>query len=109
MASLAQTIKISVELRPCYVDGKKALFHKWAQKDDIIVKTDGFFVSMRGIKEIKLYKKGGTLQKKYENIKISKTIGIVEYADGTIAEVAPTNIKFADNEIQKYAFMPMKK
>lgn len=29
MATLESKIKVKMELRPCYVDGKKALFHKW--------------------------------------------------------------------------------
>lgn len=33
-------IKISMELRPCIINGKKALFHLWIKKKDIIMKSE---------------------------------------------------------------------
>ena len=38
---------------------------------------------------------------------ISETFGIVEYEDGTIHEVEPTQIRFADNAMREYAFPKM--
>lgn len=35
---------------------------------------------------------------------VSRTFGIVEYEDGTIHEVEPTQIRFVDREIKNYAF-----
>lgn len=33
-------IKISAELRPCIVNGKKALFHLWIKKKDIVMQSE---------------------------------------------------------------------
>ena len=32
-------MKFTVEniLRPCFIDGKKALFHRWADKENLII------------------------------------------------------------------------
>lgn len=74
----------SIDYRPCYVDGKKALFHKWIEYAKPVAPS----MSIIG-------DKGGQLW---------YTFGIVEYVDGTIEEVSPAKIKFADNLINQYAF-----
>ena len=38
---------------------------------------------------------------------VSATFAIVEYEDGTIHEVEPTNIRFVDNAMSEYAFPEM--
>lgn len=38
---------------------------------------------------------------------ISETFGTVEYDDGTIHEVEPTQIRFVDNAMSEYAFPEM--
>lgn len=67
MASL-DSISIAIERRPCYVDGRKAMFHQWVQ-DAPRLSSVGSLVS---------------------------TLGIVEYEDGTVELVEPQAIKFAD-------------
>lgn len=39
MASL-NDIKIVTELRPCIINGKKALFHLWIKKKDIVMQSE---------------------------------------------------------------------
>jgi len=77
-------VKISIEYRPCYVDGKKALFHKW--NDIAVVQAPGFAVGSSP---------GGQLK---------ETFGLVEFEDGTVREVSPHKIKFADRKIKEYYF-----
>lgn len=33
-------IEIKQELRPCYINGKKALFHLWIKKKDFIMQSE---------------------------------------------------------------------
>lgn len=33
-------IDVKQELRPCFINGKKALFHLWIRKYDFIMKTE---------------------------------------------------------------------
>lgn len=34
------SIEIKTEIRPCYVNGKKALFHLWIKKKDFIMQNE---------------------------------------------------------------------
>ena len=76
MASLDSTITIQHERRPCYVDGKKAMFHQWANRQEIIAPS----VAVGG--------HGGGV--------VAAVFGIVEFEDGTVQERRPNDIRFAD-------------
>ena len=39
MASF-NNIQIGQELRPCYINGKRALFHLWIKKKDIVMQSE---------------------------------------------------------------------
>lgn len=69
----------SAEYRPCYANGKKALFHRWSAKSEIVEPS-----AMIGGHN------GGVL---------FWTVAIVEYQDGTVGEVLPTDIRFCDNKL----------
>lgn len=81
-----------VEYRPCIVttkkgrgyERKKALFHCW-----------NFRSELHGASPLI----GG-----HSAGQVSETFGIVEYEDGTVHEVFPTQIMFVDREIKNYAF-----
>lgn len=76
MACLSSTITITKELRPCLVDGKRALWHEWTTRREIVppsIMTGGH---------------GGG--------QISATFALVEYEDGTVAEVYPSRVRFLD-------------
>ncbi len=66
-------IKISAELRPCEVDGKRALFHGWGAGVTLVKRSDDYFNSH------------------------DTTGAIVEYEDGQVAEVEPGKVRFLDN------------
>jgi hypothetical protein len=88
-------------LRPCYVTRREvtvgdkphalkttvrtdnALFHCWEQKSQVVAPSP-----MVGGHP------GGT---------VSGVLGIVEFANGSIAEVEPTDIVFIDNKHEEYA------
>lgn len=65
-------IRINQEYRPCYIKGKKALFHKWVHTKNL-------------------------LGQEFE-------VGIVEYEDGVVEEINPTNIRFCDRKLKDYDF-----
>ena len=108
MAAFNNTITITgAEYRPCYVDGKKGLFHRWVDKEQPIIKinnTYGDFNANHINIILDIYRDKSVLPPEAD-LKIHKdTFGIVEYSDGTVAEVAPTLIRFADNKLSEYAF-----
>lgn len=81
-------IKVSIEGRPCYVDGKKAMFHIWSVKQEIVPPSPF---------------KGG-----HSGGVVSGIVGIVEFEDGTVAEVYPCGIQFADGgDFQDTMFRPL--
>lgn len=100
MAALDGTITMtSSEYRPCEVGGKKALFHRWAEINKAMVKVKPF-VSDRDIQDIKNSLRDGQIglfDSKVDVTPIMQTIAIVEYEDGTVAEVAPVQVHFLDS------------
>lgn len=70
------------EYRPCFVGDKKALFHRWNDISYIVEPS----ISIGG--------HGGGV--------VKHTLGMIEYEDGTIEEVAPRKIKFVAGMRQEY-------
>lgn len=77
MASLDSEIVIKRELRPCYVDGRKALFHGWVDVADVITPS----IAIGG-------HNGGTVR---------DTLALVEYENGKVAKVDTRYFRFADH------------
>lgn len=69
-------IIIENETRPCYVNGKKALFHRWSERRQTIPESPWIGGHPAGF--------------------IAATLAIIELEDGTVKEVIPSAIKFAD-------------
>ena len=110
MSSLDGKITIERELRPCIVhvpekreyfrenrerkyrikkseEDIKALFHCWGYRSELVDASPMI---------------GG-----HSGGRVSGTFAIVEYEDGTIHEVEPTQIRFVDNAMSEYAFPGM--
>lgn len=80
-------VNIKVEVRPCYVKHKKALFHGWFNCSEIVAPS----VCVGG-------HNGGVLM---------YPIGLVEFEDGKVETVNPTSIRFADGgEFGEACFCP---
>lgn len=77
-------ITITYERRPCIVKGKKALFHRWADKAQLVGESP-----LRGGHP------GGQLW---------LVVGIIEYEDGCVHEAYPDEIRFIDNPMERYAW-----
>ena len=69
-------MKIETKLRPCLVNGEKALFHTWSNKSQIVEPSPLIGGHNGGVLEY--------------------TVGIIEYEDGQISECLPSQIKFID-------------
>lgn len=87
MAAFNGTITVNnSQYRPCIASGKKALFHRWTERAQIVPPSPMVGGHSGGI--------------------IKDTAGIIEYEDGTVADVYATNIKFVDNLFAEYSFPP---
>ena len=76
------SMNCKIELRPCYVDGTKALFHGWGKNKRIVEPSP---MSGGG--------PGGTA---------AQILGIVEFSYGTVKQVFPERIKFTDHLFDAY-------
>lgn len=70
---------IESEYRPCYVNGRKALFHRWVNTANP--------AAPKGV---------DPNDEKVKFFQHRSTTGLVEYEDGTLARVWPQDIRFAD-------------
>jgi hypothetical protein len=67
-----------LQARPCKVDGAPALFHRWAEDDEVLLTANA-----KEIVDV-----------------IRQTYALVEYQDGTVHMVAPELVQFTDKETQ---------
>ena len=87
--SPAVIISQESEYRPCYVNGRKALFHRWVNTARPQLP------------------KGQELSENARFFQFRTTHGLVEYEDGTVDQVWPRDIKFADHgRFRDYAWDP---
>lgn len=75
------TITMKSELRPCIVNGQKALFHRWEQYSEIVPPSP-----LRG-------GHGGGV--------IARVLGIIEREDGTVHQAYPSEIRFTDGKCKE--------
>lgn len=81
MAAFKDITVTNNEYRACFVNGKKALFHRYEE----------YRGSERDLFSI-------------PPIPTSKLLAIVEFENGTVERVDPTQIRFCDRKIREYAF-----
>lgn len=84
---------VEIEYRPCYVNGRKALFHRWVNTANP--------AAPKGV---------DPNDGKVKFFQHRSTTGLVEYADGTLARVWPQDIRFADGgRFDKCEWLPIEK
>lgn len=76
------TIKIEFNLRPCIVCQKRALFHCWEQRGEVVPPSPMV---------------GG-----HSGGAVSQILGIIEREDGTIHKAYPEEIRFIDGYAKRY-------
>ena len=81
------------EYRPCYVNGRKALFHRWVNTANPA-----------------LPKGMDPDNEKAKFFQHRSTAGLVEFEDGIVARVWPQDIRFADGgHFDKYEWLTIEK
>lgn len=81
MASGEIKVKFS-EYRPCIVGGRRALFHRWADQAHVAPPS--------------------VLRGGHPGGQIWRTVGVVEYEDGTVHEAYPHEIRFLPGIFEDY-------
>lgn len=66
------------EIRPCIINGRRAIFHRWINSAHPVPP------------------RGSEINEKTRYYQFRRTEALVEYEDGTVDRVYPTEIKFVD-------------
>lgn len=90
-------------LRPCRVDGTKALFHRWVDKDRVIVGYPDTILGKMGsdcmANHTKTFLDISVFPPVMDKATVIKDIfALVEYEDGTVDMVEVNRIQFQDGE-----------
>ena len=104
MAGLTfESLFLSGEYRPCTVYGNKALFHRWIEEEKLIIKTESVLKRQSEYFDriLKDYRENGIIAPGLSTEKITYTYALVEFEDGHIEKVEPTDVVF-DNSYEKF-------
>lgn len=101
--SISGHIEIGPDLRPCYVNGRRALFHTWVNDDQVFI-MEPMFMKREIVEEKQEYlnkqAQRGYLTYLATNATVHnarRTFGLVEYENGKMERVDPTLIQFTDS------------
>lgn len=95
MAKLMYTI--GLERRPCWVNGRKGMFHRYIDKTDTVfindlnVKPDMAEIAKEYFDDTKIIPNGFRVDK------IVTTYALIEFEDGHMEEIPPTTITFLEH------------
>lgn len=80
--------------RPCEVDGRPALFHRWVEEDRALLRINAFTSAEKRERIAREFSEGLIIPAGCFTDVIRETFALVEYQDGTIAKVKPELIRF---------------
>ncbi len=90
------------EYRPCEVLGVKALFHRYIEDTKILIKsqvvTPARIDTEMGQRCLKMIREDSIIPRGFDIEKLSNTLALVEFEDGTVQKVDPTVVKFLDTK-----------
>lgn len=88
---LGEIVTPEDQLRPCWVNGRKALFHRWVNNAHPVLP------------------RGAELNENNRYFQFRRTEALVEYEDGTVGRIYPDAVQFADGgggRFQDWAWTP---
>lgn len=102
MSGLDGAITIEpAEYRPCLVYGdREALFHRWVEEDDIIVKLNARVQYDMRKNLVRDIMKTNIYPHYADPVVVKRIVGLIEYCDGTIDMVEPKDIRFLDSNCE---------
>lgn len=97
MAGLDSILTIRKEdYRPCIVEERDALFHRWAEIEQLVLKCDYRIHSAKLGPLLDVYNSTGIVPHELRTEKTKTVVGVVEFEDGTVKEIRPNCIRFLD-------------
>jgi hypothetical protein len=90
----------ALQARPCEVDGRPALFHRWIEEDRALLKINTLCRLAEELELVRRFHSEGVVEPQCSTEVIRETYALVEYRDGTIDKVKPELIRFIGKEGQ---------
>ncbi len=85
--------------RPCDVDGKAALFHRFVDEDQALLRINRFCNPSERDAVVRYFRDEGVYNANFCSTEILRsTWAMVEYPDGSLGKVEPEKVTFLDNE-----------
>lgn len=87
----------SSRYRPCMVDGKQALFHRWMERDVVYYEYDPNTPDIMMQDTYKAFIEDHIIPRGFCTLKkVREEAAIIEFRDGNVSVVSPDKIKFLD-------------
>ena len=84
------------ELRPCEVDGKPALFHRFIEEDKALLRINTYCRPDEQQILVRCFHDEGVCSNICSTEIIRNTWALVEYSDGSVGKVDPALVTFLD-------------
>lgn len=82
--------------RPCEVNGKPAIFHRWVENDRVIIQINSLCRPGEVKEYIHRYRSECVIPPTCSSDVLRETFALVEYDDGSVCKVEPERVKFTD-------------
>lgn len=83
-------------VRPCEVDGEPALFYRWVEVDQALLKINAFVTPAEQDILVRKFRKEAVIANCCSIEKIRSLFALVELPDGRVAKVEPELVRFTD-------------
>ncbi len=83
-------------LRPCLVEDKPALFHRWVDEDRAILKCNAMVKPERQAQLLSAFREEAILPGYCSVDMLHAVLALVEYPDGSVGKVDPKLVQFLD-------------
>ena len=88
----------ALQSRPCEVDGRPALFHRWVEEDKALLRINCYTTPEEQQKLVYKFRQGGLIDPGCSTEVLRETFALVEYRDGTVAKVKPELVRFVPED-----------
>jgi hypothetical protein len=89
-----------LKARPCEVDGRPALFHRWIEEDRALLQFNAVVTPGDANAVFRDFDARGIVPPFCHTEVLRETLALVEYRDGTLDKVKPEQIRFTGKEGQ---------
>lgn len=95
---------VRMDRRPCWVNGRKGVFHQWIEKEDTFLKCNLHINKINLEKIHEEYANTGIPPCGCELDTVKNTYAIIEFEDGKVELIPPTTITFLDSNFDAYSW-----